>query len=105
MTLQVIRNEVRSRIIEWKPPSDNMVKLNSDGASKEYNSVGCGVIIRDVRGDWVSGFSKHFGKCNAMMAECSEVFEGFKLTKRLGLRKVEVNVDSKLVVKAIEGGG
>lgn len=72
--MQVIRNEVISKTTERKPPSDYMVKLISDGASKEYNIVGYGGVIRDAISDWVSGFFKHLGKCNAMVNECWAVF-------------------------------
>lgn len=47
-TIQVIRIEVRVRNIEWKPPLDNMVKLNTDGRNKDNNTTGCGGVIRDA---------------------------------------------------------
>ncbi|XP_050909468.1 uncharacterized protein LOC127123278 [Lathyrus oleraceus] len=37
------------------------------------------------------------------MADCWGVLKDLKLTESLGLRKVEVNVDSELVLRAIQG--
>lgn len=81
-----------------------MVKLNSDGASKEKNSANCGGVIIDDMGVWISGLSKYLGHCSAIIAGFWGVFEGLKLTKSSGLRIVEINVDSVLVVKVIEEG-
>ncbi|CAK8577384.1 unnamed protein product [Lathyrus sativus] len=39
------------------------------------------------------------------MAELWGLFEGIKLASMLGFKKVEVNVDSNLVVNAVERGG
>lgn len=52
----MIRNDVRSRTSGWKPPSIKMVKLNSDGASKDHIMTGCGSVIHDMRGDWIGFF-------------------------------------------------
>lgn len=41
------------------------------------------------------------GNCNAIIVEFWRVLEGLKLTKRLGLTRVKVNVDSELAVRAI----
>lgn len=83
---------------------ENMVKLNTGGASKSNGAAGCGGIVRDHRGAWRIGFTKFLGECNALLAEFWGVFEGLKLTKPLGLRRVEVNVASTIVIKAIEEG-
>lgn len=59
-------------------------------------------IIRDEKGIWISGF--HITNCNAIKAECWGILERLKLTKSLGLKILEMNVDSKEVVKAIKEG-
>lgn len=48
----------------------------------------------------VEWFFQIFGK---VQCHHGRVFEDFKLTKRLGLKRVEVNIDSELTVKAIHG--
>lgn len=50
-------------------------------------------------------FPFFFGNCSALGVKFGGVYKGLKLTKWLGLRSVEVNVDYKSVVKALEGEG
>lgn len=80
------------------------MKLNTDDASKHVGGAGCRGVIRDDKGVRIKDFSNYLGHCNVTMAECRGVLKGLKLTKSLGLRRVELNVDSKVVVKAIENG-
>lgn len=70
------------------------MKVNTDGARKDDYSAGYGGVIRDERGVWISGFSKNLGSCNVILAEIWGMYEGLKITKSLGLRRVDVNVDS-----------
>lgn len=56
-------------IIGWKPPTSNMVALNTNGAGKDHMLTGYGRIIRDTSGCWLSGFAKFLGPCCALMAE------------------------------------
>lgn len=46
----MIRQEVRNKDIGWKPHSTNMVKMNTNEASKDHNMVEFGGIIRDTMG-------------------------------------------------------
>ncbi|GAU44140.1 hypothetical protein TSUD_188010 [Trifolium subterraneum] len=90
--------------IGWKPPSDNFVRLNTDGARKDNNKAECGGIIRGNHGEWLGGFAKVIGECSAFIAELWGVFEGLTLARRMGFRKVEVHIDSVVVVQVITTG-
>lgn len=105
MTRKVIINEGRIRNAYWKPPLNNMVKLNTEGASKDHKIYGRGGISQDAMGDWIGGFSKFSGNCNALRAELWGVYEGLKLTKRLRLMRVEINLDSESLVTGLKGVG
>lgn len=68
------------------------MKLNSDGPSKTNKVVGCacGGVVRDHRGDWKIGFFKYLRLCSAaILAEFWSLFEGLKMTKFLGMMRVE----------------
>lgn len=80
----------------------NTIKINTDGTIKENLQDRCGSIIQDASGDWLGGFSKYLSNYSAFMAELWGVLEGMNLAKSLGLRKVEVNIDSTLVVSALK---
>lgn len=102
MTYLVLRRKVISRDYGWKSPSNNTVKLNIDGASKDHNMTESGGVIRDMRGDWLKGFFKFLRNCSAIVVGFWGVLKGLKLAKRLGLRRVEMNVDYELVVRTIQ---
>jgi hypothetical protein len=45
------------------------VKLNTNGMSKEGKRAGCGAFIRGSDMEWIGGFAKFLGTCNAYVAE------------------------------------
>ncbi|GAU24057.1 hypothetical protein TSUD_388500 [Trifolium subterraneum] len=65
-------------LVCWKPPCEEWVKLNTDGACKLCGSAGCGGVIRGSDGLYAGG---------------------------LGFLCVEVNVDSSVVVHVLLKGG
>ncbi|MCH94217.1 ribonuclease H protein, partial [Trifolium medium] len=91
-------------MVGWTPPKEGYVKLNTDGACKNQQIAGCGGIIRGSQGEWIVSFAKYIGKSSAFVAEMWGVVEGLRLAKRMGFRKVELNVDSETVVNAIRSG-
>lgn len=59
----------------WVKPPVDWVKLNVDGATSLRTSVAsCGGVLRDWNGQWIAGFSKGIGRCNAYMAEEWAIF-------------------------------
>lgn len=78
-TQKLCRTEMRS----WKPPLDNVVKTNTDGASKKKANpglAGAGGLIRDSTGGWIIGFTAHLGVCSNMAAEMHALRFGLMLT-------------------------
>jgi ribonuclease HI len=94
-----------ARLIGWKPLVGDWIKLNTDGACKDGNVAGCGGILRNNAGEWRGGFAKHLGKCSAYVAELWGVLEGLQYAWQLGYRKLEINVDSIVVVQVLKKGG
>jgi ribonuclease HI len=103
-TRAVIERPRSTVMIRWKPPVEDWVKLNTDGACKGRTTAGCGGIIRNNRGDWLGGFAKHVGVCSAFTAELWGVLEGLNYAWSKGFKLVELDVDSMAVVKAIKTG-
>jgi ribonuclease HI len=89
-------------MIKWVPPKDNFIKINTDGAYKDNSIAGCGGVIRGSEGEWIGGFAKCVGMCNAFVAELWGVLEGLRFVRRLGFSRVELNIDSQAVVQAIK---
>ncbi|KAK9992093.1 hypothetical protein SO802_027078 [Lithocarpus litseifolius] len=66
------RNPVQNRVkrIRWEKPPDGWMKLNTDGcAVGSPGQVGCGGVVRDSHGSWVSGFSRRIGITNSFVAK------------------------------------
>ncbi|PNX66909.1 ribonuclease H, partial [Trifolium pratense] len=56
--------------IGWKKPQEGWVKLNCDGAYKDtLELAGCGGLLRDSNGRWLTGYSRKIGTCDALSAE------------------------------------
>jgi hypothetical protein len=68
-------------MINWKPPSQGWVKLNTNGAYKEGNVARCGGVICCSNGVWRGGFAKNLGVCSAYVAKLWGVLEGFRCAK------------------------
>ncbi|KAK2382454.1 TMV resistance protein N [Trifolium repens] len=77
--------------IGWNRPEGDWIKLNTDGASRRNNSAGCGGLLRNSNGQWLGGFSRHLGTCNAYIAELWGVLDGLKLAYERGFKKIELH--------------
>ncbi|MBR9680974.1 MAG: ribonuclease HI family protein [Candidatus Altiarchaeota archaeon] len=84
------------------------MKLFTDGASRNNpGEAGGGIVLRDGEDEWTR--SKYFGKKTNNEAEYLALIEGLKLAKEQGAgsretgKKLEVFMDSELIVKQIKG--
>ncbi|KAF5931671.1 hypothetical protein HYC85_027842 [Camellia sinensis] len=68
----------------WKPPHIHCFKLNTDDAENE-NHAAVGGIIRDIHGNWISGFCRFLSKTNSLTAEFWALRDGLKLALEMGL--------------------
>ena len=83
----------------WRPPLGDWLKLNTDGAisGNAHNAHASG-LIRNGNGHWVSGFIMNIGNCTILRAELWGLFQGLSLAWSIGVRKLHVECDNKLVV-------
>ncbi|XP_020871723.1 uncharacterized protein LOC9299799 [Arabidopsis lyrata subsp. lyrata] len=87
------------RLICWKPPRDGWMKLNTDGASHGNPGLAtAGGVMRDGDGNWCGGFALNIGICSAPLAELWGVYYGLYIAWEKRIRKLEVEVDSVVVV-------
>ena len=60
--------------------------------------VGGGGIIRDSKGDWVSGYARAIGFTTSVAAELWALWDGINLCIDLNLENVIIELDAKLLV-------
>ncbi|KAG7545813.1 Ribonuclease H domain [Arabidopsis suecica] len=93
------------RLIGWVPPGEGWVKLNTDGASRGNPGVAtAGGVLRDKDGNWQRGFAVNIGVCSAPLAELWGVYYGLFIAWESGARRVELEVDSEMVVGFLTQG-
>ena len=95
-----------SRMIGRSPPKDVWLKLNTDGAFRASDGMAmAGGLVRDGYSNWVAEFSAKLGHCSVTYAELWGVHEGLALAWDLGFRRVQLEVDSQVVVTIIKQDG
>lgn len=80
-------------LVGWKPPSEDWVKANADGASKGNPGQAGAGIIRDYCVKWLVGLMANVGICTSVRAELWAAKETLELAWNLGFRKVILEVD------------
>ena len=93
------------RQIEWCKSGNGWCKLNTDGSSKGNPGLAtAGRAMRDEYGEWRGGFAINIGICSAPLAELWGVYYGLCIAWDKGIRRLEVEVDSKSVVGFLKTG-
>ncbi|KAG7591715.1 Zinc finger CCHC-type [Arabidopsis thaliana x Arabidopsis arenosa] len=93
------------RMISWKKPVDGWVKLNTDGTSRGNPGLAAaGGVLRQGDGSWYGGFSLNVGICSAPLAELWGVYYGLYIAWERKITRLELEVDSGLVVGFLTAG-
>ena len=80
------------------------VRIWVDGASRgNPGPAAIGVLIKDGQGRLIARISQRIGTTTNNQAEYRAIIAALEKAIRLGTRRVEVNSDSELVVKQING--
>lgn len=87
--------------IRWEKPLVGWMKLNTDGSMfGSLGVAGCGGVIRDDCGNWISGFTKRIGITNSFIAEMWGLREGLIMCCNLNIASLIVELDARAVVDA-----
>jgi ribonuclease HI len=87
-------------------PGDGIQKviLYVDGScSGNPGEGGAGVVVKDEHGKTIAYFKEYLGMVTNNRAEYQALILGLREALRLGIREVEVNLDSELVVNQVNG--
>lgn len=87
--------------VRWKPPDNDWMKCNVDGAYYPSDGSGeTGIVLRDQRGGFVGArakWQKH--SLNALSMEVNAAKEGMEFALDRGIRKLVVATNCKELVK------
>jgi ribonuclease HI len=82
----------------------NKVIIHTDGACRgNPGQAAIGVTIKDDKGRLISRISRAIGKTTNNQAEYKAMIAALEQAIKLGAREVELNSDSELVVKQLNG--
>jgi ribonuclease HI len=83
--------------------TDRMV-INADGASRgNPGPAAIGATIKDEQGGLMARISRPIGRATNNQAEYRAVIAALQEAIRLGARKVDIRLDSELVVRQLNG--
>ena len=97
--LQVYRNRSNAfrslrNCLCWEPPVGNSFKVNCDASLyMDSNLAGFGCIIRDSKGDWISGCSGSIPPWSIIRCELFAAWRGLVLAWDCGLRNIICETD------------
>ncbi|EOY24339.1 RNA-directed DNA polymerase (Reverse transcriptase), Polynucleotidyl transferase, Ribonuclease H fold-like protein [Theobroma cacao] len=92
----------REMLVGWQNPPQGWVAVNTDGAlRRNTNMAAAGGVFRDCNEYWLGGFAAKLGKCYSYRAELWGVLHSLRIVKEKGFSKIWLQVDNKIVVKAI----
>ena len=67
-------------------------------AKNIYMTAGAGGVLRDHWDRWVSGFSLHIGLATNNLAELATVRRGLEMAWNKGIKHLQLELDSKVVL-------
>uniref|UniRef100_A0A2N9FN80 Protein kinase domain-containing protein n=1 Tax=Fagus sylvatica TaxID=28930 RepID=A0A2N9FN80_FAGSY len=89
--------------IKWQPPTPGRYKVNYDGAIfSNTNEAGLGVIIRNDQGEVMGSLCQRIPFPHSVEAvEASAARYAIQFAKDLGIMKIDLEGDSKIIVDAL----
>lgn len=76
------------------------LKLNSDG-SYQGGLAACGGLIRNDKGQFISGFHCNLGSASSVQAELWSLLLGLHLARSMGIRFLMPKLNSKVVMTMV----
>lgn len=90
-------NRKKEILVSWQIPPIGQTKLNCDGAAHGCpGKAVCGGVIRDQDGNLLRAFTKNLRTSTAIHAEMQGLLCGLQLTWSMGIRRMQVEIDSHI---------
>ncbi|CAN1801373.1 Putative ribonuclease H protein At1g65750 [Linum perenne] len=89
----------QAQLIAWWLGEEGWSTLNTDGSrSLRTGATAIGGLIRSEHGIFVQAFCANIGNCSITRAEIKAIVEGTKIAWSLGIRKLNIQSDSRVAV-------
>ena len=85
--------------MKWNKPPEEWFKLNTNGASSGNLGKAGG------NGRWIKGFSRSIGHASSFIAEFWALRDGLKLALYMGVLRLVMELDAKVVVSVLTSTG
>ena len=100
------KKHLRLLPVKWNKPPGQWFKLNTNGASNgNPGKVGGGGLVRDWNEKWIKGFSRSIGHASSFIAEFWVLRDGLKLALDMGVLRLVMELDAKVVVSLLTSTG
>lgn len=102
--LQKPHTSKQSAVVRWRPPNENVMKINVDGSYMEKSGIGGrGFIGRDHKGMSVGSGAGIIDHCDCvMMAELTGVLQALAFARDAGWNRVLIETDAVNVKLALQ---
>ncbi|KAI3444432.1 hypothetical protein Pfo_001097 [Paulownia fortunei] len=89
------------KLVVWRMPMNEWVKLNTDGASRgNLSEAGIGVL-RDSRGRFIFAYYKYIGIASNVCAELHAICIGLEYCKENGFKKIMVETEAQVALQIL----
>ena len=94
------RTSVRvPQLVKWQASPYPFCKLNTDGSAVDNPRLaGVGGVLRDHQGRWLTRFSTRMGITSNNLAELEAIRQGLMLAWNKGVKFLQLELDSKVVL-------
>ncbi|CAN0826776.1 Putative ribonuclease H protein At1g65750 [Linum grandiflorum] len=88
-----------NKLIGWRPSDECCFTLSTDGSLRSTTRIAAaGSVIRTDTGRFVKAFAANLGSCSITRAEMRAIVDGLQLAWSLGIRRIQVQSDSKTAI-------
>ncbi|CAN1811165.1 Putative ribonuclease H protein At1g65750 [Linum perenne] len=88
-----------AQLIAWRPGEEGWSTLNTDGSRfSRKGATAIGGLIRNEHDIFVQAFCANIGNCSITRAEIKAIVEGMKMAWSLGIRKLNIQSDSRVEI-------
>ncbi|CAN0826774.1 Putative ribonuclease H protein At1g65750, partial [Linum grandiflorum] len=89
----------QTQLIGWRPSDECCFTLSTDGSLRSTTRIAAaGSVIRTDTGRFVKAFAANLGSCSITRAEMRAIVDGLQLAWSLGIRRIQVQSDSKTAI-------